>query len=188
MTHNFSVRFKLVLFILRINWSHESPNFEIFKCYGEHLPYSLCHFPNNKSGFLQILHHPSVSWKITPLYFFMSNSKDSAQYKQIRVHVLETFKRSGRVPPNSCHLWNKISVFLQIVHQSSGPLDITLLYLLAKVLHTLRSLSKYKFGEVLREQLKLCTLMCSFCPNHVQFHLKMYRGVISHDTEQWSKV
>ena len=41
----------------------------------ENLTYSSCNFPNHKSVFLQILHHPSVSWKITPLYFFRSNIK-----------------------------------------------------------------------------------------------------------------
>ena len=38
------------------------------------------------------------------------------------------------------------------------------------------------------ESLKFCTLMGSFCPNHVQFQLKKYRRVISHDTEQWYKI
>ena len=30
-------------------------------------------FETTRSGFIQILHHYSVSWKITPLYFFSSN-------------------------------------------------------------------------------------------------------------------
>ena len=30
-------------------------------------------FKTARSGFIQILHHCSVSWKITPLYFFSSN-------------------------------------------------------------------------------------------------------------------
>ena len=43
--------------------------------------YSSCHFPNHKSVFLQILHHSSVSWKITPLYFFFrSNIKYFAHF------------------------------------------------------------------------------------------------------------
>ena len=72
MTHNSSVDFKLILFLLWIKGSHH-PNLETLNCSGGNLPYSLCHFPNQKSVFLQILHHPSVSWKITPLYFFRSN-------------------------------------------------------------------------------------------------------------------
>ena len=79
MTHNSCVDFKLILFLLWIKGSHHYPNFETLNCSGENLPYSSCHFPNHKSVFLQILHHPSVSWKITPLYFFRSNIKYFAQ-------------------------------------------------------------------------------------------------------------
>ena len=73
----------------------------------------------------------------------------------MKVQVLETFECSGQISPNSCHFWNNRSVFLQILHQSSGSWDITPLYFLAKILYTLRSLSKYKFGEILREQSKV---------------------------------
>ena len=38
------------------------------------------------------------------------------------------------------------------------------------------------------ESLKFCTLIFSFCSNHIKFQLKMYRRVISHTTEEWSKV
>ena len=73
MTQNSSVNFKLMLFLLWINESHQS--LKTFKCSSGNLPYSSCYFPNHKSVFLQILHHPSVSWKITPLFFFRSNIK-----------------------------------------------------------------------------------------------------------------
>ena len=32
------------------------------------------------------------------------------------------------------------------------------------------------------------TLMGSFCPKYMRFELKIYRGVIYHDTEQWCKI
>ena len=41
-----------------------------FECPNESSPNSSCHFWSTGSGFIQILHHRSVSWKITPLYFF----------------------------------------------------------------------------------------------------------------------
>ena len=75
MTHNFFVSFKLIYFLLWTKESHKSPNFETFKCCSENLPYSSCHSPNHKSAFLQFLHRSSVSWKVTPLYFFRSNIK-----------------------------------------------------------------------------------------------------------------
>ena len=71
MTYNSSVNFKLIHFLLCAKVSHEGPYFDTFKCSGGNLSYSSCHFPNHKSVFLQS--HPSVSWKIIPLYFFRSN-------------------------------------------------------------------------------------------------------------------
>ena len=61
MTHNSSVDFKLLLFLLWIKGSHQYPNFETFNCSGENLTYSSCHFANHKSVFRQILHHPLLS-------------------------------------------------------------------------------------------------------------------------------
>ena len=111
MTHNSSVDFKLILFLLWIKGSHQYPNFETFNCSGENLPYSSCHFPNHKSVFLQILHHPSVSWKITPLYFFCSNNIYFAQKDPIKVKTFETFKCSGQILSNSsCQFWNEKSI------------------------------------------------------------------------------
>ena len=79
MTRNPSVNFKLILFLLWIKGSHH-PNFETLNYSGENLPYSSCHFPNQKLVFLQILRHPSVSWKITSMYFFRSNIKYFAHF------------------------------------------------------------------------------------------------------------
>ena len=45
-------------------------NFEIFECSGQNLLNSLCKFWNDKSIPLQTLYPSSVSWMITPLYFF----------------------------------------------------------------------------------------------------------------------
>ena len=45
---------------------------------------------------LQILYHFSVSWKITPLYFFSSNNIYFAQKEHIKVKIYETFKCSGQ--------------------------------------------------------------------------------------------
>ena len=63
--------------------------FEIFECSGENLRNSLCHFPNHKSVFLQILHDSSVSWKITPLYFFRSKVIYFVRKGLMKVQILE---------------------------------------------------------------------------------------------------
>ena len=61
MTHNSSVNFKLIHFLLWTKGSHQSPNFDNFKCSGENLPNSSCQFSNDKLIPLQILYHSSVS-------------------------------------------------------------------------------------------------------------------------------
>ena len=70
ITHNYSINFKPINFLFWTKGSRQSPSFE---CSGENLPNSSCYFSNHKSVVLQILHHSSVSWNITPLYFVSSN-------------------------------------------------------------------------------------------------------------------
>ena len=95
MTHNSTVNLKLIHFLLWRKGSYQSSNFDTFKCSGENLQSSSCHFPSNKSVFLQILHHSSISWKITPLYFFSSKNTYFAQKESIKMKIFETFEYSG---------------------------------------------------------------------------------------------
>ena len=55
MTHNFSVNFKLIHFLLWTKGSHQSSNFDTFECSGENLSDSSCHFPSNKSIFVNLV-------------------------------------------------------------------------------------------------------------------------------------
>ena len=119
MTHNSPVNLKLVHFQLWTKESHQSPNFETFKCSGKNLPNSSRYFPSHKSVFLQILHHFLVPWKITPLYFFRSNITYFSWKEPIKVQIFEIFECSDKNSPCSCQFRNKKSVFLQILHQSS---------------------------------------------------------------------
>ena len=52
------------------------------------------HFWNNKSIFLQILNHFSVSWGITPLYFFSWNFIYFQQKESIKVQIWWNFMRA----------------------------------------------------------------------------------------------
>ena len=88
MTHNFSLNFKLIHFLLWTIGSHQSSNSDTFKCSAENLPNSSCHFPSNKSVLLQILHHSSMPSGITPLYFFRSNNIYFVQKESIKVNFL----------------------------------------------------------------------------------------------------
>ena len=90
MTHSSSANFQLIHYLHWTKESHESINFDTFKCSDENLPNTSCYFPNHKSVFLQILHESSVSRKITTLYFFRSNvitlhEKDQSKCKFLRL-------------------------------------------------------------------------------------------------------
>ena len=70
-------------------------------------PITHASFETTKSRFIQIFHHCSVSWNVTPLYFFRSNlyTLDKNQFSD--------FWMVGWKLPNSvCHVWNYKSVFL----------------------------------------------------------------------------
>ena len=99
MTHNSIVNLKLIYFLLWTKGSYQSSNFDTFEFSGENLLNFSCHFPSNKSVFLQILHHSSMSWKTTPLYFF-----------------------------TLCQFWNDELIPVQILSLSSVSRKITPLY------------------------------------------------------------
>ena len=96
--HHFSVSCKITLpYFFRSNviyFAKKEPIkvqiFETFECSDQNSPKS-CHFWNNKSVFLQILYHFSVSWDITPLYFFSWNFIYFQQKKPIKVQVWWNF-------------------------------------------------------------------------------------------------
>ena len=64
--------------------------FETFEYLDRNSPTS-CHFWKNKSPFLQILFHSSVSWDRTLLYFFNWNFKYFQQKEPIKVQIWWNF-------------------------------------------------------------------------------------------------
>ena len=88
-------------------------NFQTFGCSNdESSPNSSCHFWNHKVRVFQILHHCSVPWEITPLYFFSSNSYtlDKNNPSEWNFRTFEWLVENS--PNSSCHIWNHKSVFL----------------------------------------------------------------------------
>ena len=108
LTHNSSVNFKLKHFVLWIKRPHQSPNFETFKCSSKNLQNS-CHFLNQKSVFLQILHHSSVlRWLLCTFLWqalYTLHKKNQSKCKFCRIEC------SGQNSPSSCHFWKNKSVF-----------------------------------------------------------------------------
>ena len=62
-------------------------NFRTFECLGENSPNSSCHLWNQVSVFLQTLHHSSVLWNITLLYFLHLNFICFGQRDLIKVQI-----------------------------------------------------------------------------------------------------
>ena len=128
--------------------------FETFECLSQILLNSFCQFWNNESLPLQILYPSSVSWKITPLYFFSSNNIYFAQKEPIKMKIFETFERSGQ------NLSNSLRQFLNdksIPHQILYPSSISLCTFLAQTIYTLlkRSKLKWKFLRLLSARVKI---------------------------------
>ena len=155
MTYNSSANFKLMRFLFWTKGSHQSPNFDNFKCPGENLPNFSCHFSNQKSVFLQILHHSSMPWKITPLNFFSSNNIYLLTQKgPIKVTLFETSECSGQNFSNSlCQFWNNKLIPYKTLYHSSVSWKITL----AQKIYTLfkSSASKWKFLRLSSAQIKV---------------------------------
>ena len=173
--HNFSVNFRVIQFLLWAKGSHQSSNFDTFECSGENLPNSSCHFLSNKSVFPQIFHRFSMSWKISPLYFFSSNNISFAQKELIKVKIFETFVCSGHNLSNSlCQFWNDKLIPLQILYPSSVLWEITPMYFLAQKIYNLlkRSLLKWKFLRLSSAEVKICQLPYVNFEITIRFHSK----------------
>ena len=100
-THNSPVNFNLIYFLLWIKLSHQSPNFEAFKCPCENFTNSLCHFWKHKSVFSQIFHQSSVQLNINPLYFLSPNIIYFGQKHPIKLKTFEILECSGQNSSNS---------------------------------------------------------------------------------------
>ena len=74
MTHNSSVKFKFIPFLLWTKGSIKVLILTLSRALGKICQISTVFFSNYWSVFLQNLYNSSVSWKITPLYFCSSNN------------------------------------------------------------------------------------------------------------------
>ena len=123
VTHNSSVNVKVIPFLIWTKGSHQSPNFDTFKCSGENLPNFSCHFSNHKSVFFfKICINSSVSWKITPLYICSSSIIYFGHKEPIKTKF---FSKVFRVESSSCSFKNGKSVLIQFLCHSSLSWQIT---------------------------------------------------------------
>ena len=174
ITHNSSVNFSLMHFLLCAKGSNQRPILTLPSVMMKICAKVLMSFPNHKPVFLQILHDSSVSWKITHLYFFSSKVIYFARKGPIKVQIFETFECLDQNSQNSCHFWNNKSVFLQMLHHFSVSWCITPLYFFSW------NFMYFQQKEPIKVQIwwnltwtgqksEILHLMGSFCPNYIKF-------------------
>ena len=127
--------------------------FETCECSGQILSNSLCQLWNDESIPLQILYPPSVSWKITSLYFFSPNNIYFGQKEPIRVHIFETSVRSKFIKfVMSILKWqvnsssNFESFFIAMTRNSSVDFELILFLLWIKGFHQYPNLETLNFS------------------------------------------
>ena len=90
-------------------------------------PFPHAIFEIARSVFIQILHHCSVSWRISTLHFLAQISYTLDRNSPLKCNFW-TFEWLGENPPNSSyHIWNHKSAFVTF-HHSSMLWEISLLY------------------------------------------------------------
>ena len=151
-------------------------------------------FETIRSGFIQILHCCSVSWKIPSSVFFSSNLKSFGQKKSMEVKFFNfwvvgwkftKFLMSYLKPQVSFSL--NFTSFFNVMRDNTSVFFKLKLYIWflqkkpIKVQNFWLSTAQVKFHQIY-------TLIGFFCWKYIQFQLKKYRGVMSHDTEEWCKI
>ena len=142
ITHNFPVIQSLCTLIKRSPWKWKFSNF--WKL-GQNLSDFSYHFSKNKSVPSHILHHSSVSWHITYLYFFASNIfvKSGTSKWNFSDLPLLAWKTPHVIFGTKGHFYFKHCITLQCHDtQLFCTFPSKTLYALDK-----RSLSKYSFSD-----------------------------------------
>ena len=140
-------------------------------------PINYAIFETTRSGFIQILHHCSVSWKITPLYFFSSNLIYFGKFTKSFMSYLK---------PQASFSLNFASLFNVMSDKSFVLFELKLCIIITKeptkVQNFRLSTDQIKFHQIF-------TLIGYFCWKYIKFQLKKHRGGdMSHDTEECFKI
>ena len=139
-------------------------------------------FQTTGQFFFQFLHDSSVSWKITPLYFFRSNVIYFAIYFAQKGLISANFKDFlvlGSKFTKFLSFWNQKLVFLHILQHPSVSWDINPMYFFSlnfiyfhhKKAYQSTNLVKFHLSSRKSEILHFDGLLCK---NHIKFQLKYY--------------
>ena len=111
---------------------------------------------------LQILYPSSVSWKITPLYFFSSKNIYFSHKKPIKIKIFKTFECLGQNLSNLlCLFWNDKLTPLRILYPLQFHERLFVSTFLTQRIHTLlkRNPLKWKFLTLLSTRVKFCEII-----------------------------
>ena len=133
-------------------------------------------FETARSGFIQIFHHCSVSWKITPLYFFSSNLIYFGKFTKSFMSYLK---------PQVSFSLNFASLFSVMKDNSSVLFSWSSIWFGQK--KPIKE-QNFKLSTAHVNFHQICTLIGSFCWKYIKFQLKKCRGVMSHDAEEWCQI
>ena len=150
-------------------------------------------FETTRSVFVQILHHCSVSWNISLLYFCSSNLVYFGRKELIKKKFLEFWVLGGKLfklfisylKPQVSFSSNFASLFI-VTRCNSSVLFYLKLYMIwtnepNKVQNFSLLIAQVKFHQIY-------TLIGTFCWKYTKFQLRKCRGFMSHDTEDWCKI
>ena len=130
------------------------------------MPNSSCHFPKRKSVFLQILCDSSVSWKITPLYFFRSNFIYFARKGSTILQFFQCYRI--QIHQSLVIFWKKKLVFLSVLrnscvmkHNSSIPFYLKFYILSTRRAYQSTNMERFNLGSQKSEILHFDELLLS---------------------------
>ena len=169
-------------------------------------------FEITRSGLIQFLHHCSVSWKITPLYYFSSKLIYFGQKEPIEVTFSDIwvvgwtsnkFLMSHWKPENCSNQnspnWNNKLVFLQTLHHSSYYFRWRYIWFGQKSDEKFEKKTKKQTICCLKSDKNLVMIWALKTLNNLHFGWsllckvyniwpKKYRGFIFHDAEVSCKI
>ena len=126
MTHNSSVNFKLIYFLIWIKGFHQNPNFETIKCSGDNLPKSSYVILQTTSQFFfQFCTTPQYH-EIWLLSTFLAQTLCTL-VKSLRSKCLRLLSTHVKIYQIHEVFWKDMSIPFQILHHSSLSWHITLL-------------------------------------------------------------
>ena len=171
--------------------AHQCTIFILLGALMKFYPFPHAIFEIARSVFIQILHHCSVSWKISTLYFLAQISYSLDRNSPSKCNFW-TFEWLGENSPNSsCHIWDHLKSAFLTLHRSSMLWEISLFFSWNFIWFLQKEHTKVQNFRLSTAQLRfhqICTFIGYFCWKYIKFQLKRYGGFMSNDNKECCKI